>query len=102
MTDSSLELKPYLMFQAELQGVEVSPERTLLMLEVKKVLPATQGDGAGNVPSLLAQDEDGESSTPQSRTEMALLRPGERKALAKAELMVPAAVPLMDDGVLDS
>jgi len=100
LMDSSLDLKPYLMFNSELQGLEISPERTLMMLEVKKVLSVAEGDREKNAPSLL---ERGERPTGLlTRTEMVLLHPGERTVLARAELRLPQALPLMDDGILES
>ncbi|HTV07386.1 MAG TPA: hypothetical protein VME86_18590 [Acidobacteriaceae bacterium] len=100
LTDSSLELKPYLVFETDLQGVEISPRRRLMMLEVKKVTPVAAGDGGGNVPSLLGADET--KPVEQTRTEMVLLHPGERTVLARAELRIPRSVPLMDDGVVET
>ena len=97
LTDSSLELRPYLKFDTELQGVEVSPGRTMLMLEVEKFLES-QG-GGDDAPSLLLPAEHHER---QRRTEMMLLRPGERTVLAKAELRLPIAVPLMEGGIAET
>lgn len=102
LTDSTLDLKPYLMFQTDLQGVEVSPGRTLLMLELKKVLPGAEGDGAEDAPSLRAPGEGQPRESGATLTQMVLLRPGERKALATGPLRVPRAVPLLEDGVLET
>jgi hypothetical protein len=101
LTDRGLELRPYLKFDTDLEGVEVSPGRGLLMLEVKKYLPAKKG----------AAEENGDSSLPPSliapegvrrfRTEMALIRPGEREVLGEAEFLNPANVPLLENGILN-
>ena len=101
LTDSSLDLRPYLMFQTELQGVEVSPARTMLLLELKKVLPKAAGGGERKAPSLLGPGEaDAQQQEQQTRTEMVLLRPGERTALGRAEFRTMRAVPLLEDGVV--
>ena len=100
-TDSSLALKPYLDFETELQGVQVSPARGLLMLEVKRALPAkTEENGEGNgsaAPSLLGPSEGAQHEV----TEMVLVRPGERKGLAGAKMLNPGTVPLLENGLLD-
>ncbi|MFZ0662965.1 MAG: hypothetical protein WAM66_09760 [Acidobacteriaceae bacterium] len=101
LTDGTLQLRPYLTFDTALQGVEVSPERGLLMLEVKKVLASekneVEGDGASRLPPSLVAP----GGVRQERTQMVLVRPGERDALAKAEFLTPAYVPLLENGVLD-
>ena len=102
LTDRTLQLRPYLTFDTDLQGVEVSPGRGLLMLEVKKYLPPkkneAEGDGATNPPpSLLGAP----TETQRARTQMVLVRPGDRKGLGQAEFLNPADVPLVENGLLD-
>lgn len=101
LTDRSLELQPYLKFDTALQGVEVSPGRNLLMLEVKRYLPAAagaeEGDGGSHPPPSLTAPE----GVRRYRTHMALVRPGERKVLGQAEFLNPAYVPLLEDGIVD-
>ena len=102
LTDHTLELRPYLTFDTDLEGVEVSPGRGLLMLEVKQYLPPkkneTEGDGStGAPPSLLGTP--GEAR--RVRTQMVLVRPGEHEAMGHAEFLNPADVPLLNDGLLD-
>ncbi|MGH9587206.1 MAG: hypothetical protein ACRD3F_09665 [Acidobacteriaceae bacterium] len=102
LTDRSLQLRPYLTFDTDLEGVEVSPGRGLLMLEMKKYLPANKDEAEGDAsksapPSLLGK----RSQAGRVRTQMVLLRPGERTALASAEFLNPAFVPLLKDGLLD-
>ena len=102
LTDSSLNLRPYLVFQTELEGVEVSPERTMLMLELKKVLPAAAGGDERKAPSLLGPGEaEAQQQEQRTRTEMVLLRPGEHRALGRAEFRTIRAVPLLEDGVVN-
>lgn len=101
LTDSGLELRPYLEFTTDLQGVEVSPGRSLLMLEVKKYLPAThngaEADGESRLPPSLTAPE----GVRRYRTHMVLVRPGERKVLGEAEFLNPARVPLLENGIVD-
>jgi hypothetical protein len=100
-TDRSLVLKPYLDSEAELQWVQVSPARGLLMIEAKKVLPAkTEDDGENNAsgpPSLLGPSNGAQREV----TQMVLLRPGEQKALAGGQIRTPGTVPLLENGLLD-
>lgn len=100
LTDSTLALRPYLMFDTDLQGVQVSPERTMLLLEIKKVsqVPQAEADGSRQVPTLLGGG--GARPIQKVSTEMLLLQPQEHKVLAKAELRTPKPVPLMEDGVV--
>lgn len=95
-TDRTLVLIPYLKFDTEVQAVEVSPSRKLLLIEVKKLLPAAEGGGAA-APSLL-----GDSNARRTRTEMLMVRPGETKALAGAETLNPGYVPLLENGLLET
>jgi len=101
LTDKSLELRPYLKFATSLQGVEVSPGRGLLMVEVKEYLSAptsaAEGDGEARLPPSLNSP----NGVRQFRTQMALVRPGERKVLGQVEFLNPAYVPLLENGVLD-
>ena len=102
LTDSSLNLRPYLMFPTDLEGVEVSPERTMLLLELKKVLPAAKGEVTRRAPSLLGPGEaEAQQQEQRTRTEMVLLRPGEHRALGRAEFQTMRAVPLLEDGVVN-
>jgi len=101
LTDRTLELRPYLTFDTALEGVEVSPGRGLLMLEVKKYLPPekneAEGDGSTSAPPSLLGTQ---SEAQRVRAQMVLVRPGERTVLGHAEFLNPAYVPLLQDGVL--
>ena len=101
LTDNSLELRPYLIFKTDLQGVEVSPGRGMMMLEVKKLLPPEESDSGGDAPSLFQPSLGSPVQVRQRRTEMMLLRPGERAVLAEAEIRDPIPVPLLEDGILE-
>jgi hypothetical protein len=103
LTDSRLELRPYLKFGTELQEVQVSPGRTLMAIEVEKFLaPATgdnnaEGDASkSEPPSLVSPD-----GSRQKRTDVMMLRPGEKTILAEGEIRHPASLPLLEDGALD-
>jgi hypothetical protein len=101
LTNSSLELRPYLNFETQLQGVEVSPGRTMLLLELAGFMPPEENDADENKPSLLPPSPGSPAKVRPRRTDVVLLRPGESKILAKTELRVPVAVPLNEDGVLE-
>lgn len=103
LTDGSLKLRPYLTFATDLEGVEVSPARGLLMLETKKVLPPAKekslgdGDATQGLPPSLVSPE----GVRRSRTQMLLVRPGEREVLGTGEFLTPAYVPLLENGILN-
>lgn len=92
LTDQSLELRPYLEFNSDIQAVQVSPARGLLLIEVKKLLGAKPNT---ETPSLFS-----DSDAQRSRTEILLLKPGERKVLGAGESLNPGYVPLLEDGIL--
>lgn len=96
-TDSTLEFRPYLKLDADVEAVEVSPSRKLLLIEVKKPLPAPEESGAAAPPSLR-----GDGNARQTRTEMLMVRPGTTKVLAGAETLNPGYVPLLEDGLLET
>lgn len=100
LTNSGLELRPYLTFDTDLQAVEISPGRGLMLLEVKKVLPSEGGEGEGDAggaaPSLLAPP-----GIRRTRTELLLLRPGTTTALAHGMVRDPLQVPLLEDGFVN-
>jgi hypothetical protein len=101
LTDSSLELRPYLTFDTDLQGVEVSPKRGLLMLEVKKLVAPSksgaEGDGESQLPPSLVAP----GGVRRFRTQMLLVRPGGRDVLGRSEFLTPAYVPMLENGILD-
>ncbi len=102
LTDSSLELRPYLTFDTDLQAVEVSPERTLMAIEVEKILasPAGEGNSAGDVPALTPPSLVSPGESRQKRTELMLIRPGNRTALGAVEIRNPVSLPMLEDGFL--
>lgn len=95
ITDSSLELRPYLTFDTNLQAIEISPARELMLIETEKILPPEDGEADGS-PTLFPSQE-----VRRKRTEIMLLRPGEKTVLGKGELRTPIDVPLLEDGLLD-
>jgi hypothetical protein len=102
LTDSSLELRPYLTFDTNLQGVEVSPGRTLMVVETQKFLaPGQENDAEGDVPVLTSPSLVAPEEHRQKRTEILLLRPGGKTALAEGEMLHPVTLPLLEDGFLD-
>ena len=97
LTDSNLELHPYLTFDTDLEAIEISPGRKLMLIELKKILvqPAEDVQSPGS-PSLFSSN-----SVRQTRTELMLLRPGERNVLMHGLVRNPMSLPLLDDGYLD-
>ncbi len=101
LTDSSLELRPYLIFDTDLEAIEISPGRELMLIELKKILAPPQGESAGDAQSSAVPSLFSSSSVRQTRTEMLLLRPGERNVLMQGLVRNPMNLPLLDDGYLD-
>lgn len=102
LTDSGLELRPYLTFDTDLEAIEISPGRNLMLIEVKKVLAVAENEPAADgqpqpPPSLIFSRE-----IRQTRTEMLVVRPGERKVLMQGMVRTPTTLPLLDDGYLEA
>jgi len=103
LTNSRLELRPYLTFDGELRAVEISPDRKLMLIEVEKVLPPSETEEP-KAPSLMGtgtSGKDGPAAPRKKRTELVLLRPGEKTVVARSEAQHPVSVPLNDDGFIE-
>lgn len=92
LTDRSLELRPYLSFNTDVEELQISPGRSLMLIELKKLLGVKQD---AEKPSLFS-----DSDVRRSRTEILLLRPGERNVLGVGQSLNPGYVPLLGDGIL--
>jgi hypothetical protein len=92
LTDSSLELKPYLTSEDELRAVQVSPDRTMIALE-------TDDPGAPQP----AQMEGTLGDPPVKKQVKILIVPaGERKAIAASEARSTVVLPLVQGGLLET
>lgn len=104
LTNSRLELHPYLTFDGELGAIEISPDRKLMLIEIEKVLPPSETE-ASDTPSLFGTGsvagKDGPTAPRQKRTELVLLRPGEKTVIARSEAKHPVNMTLNDDGFIE-
>lgn len=108
LTDSKLELHPYLTFDKPLQAVVISPDRQLMLLELQKLIPAPQnatGNATGKGPSLLgtgpAADGAGITVQAQKHVELVMVRPGDKTVIAESESPHIVNLPLNDDGIIE-
>lgn len=122
ITDSKLELRPYLMFDSRLRAVELSPDRTVMLLEIEKIVQPEAGEaspegsssvsqaggrsanGTGAAPSLLGTghgDTTGATVTPQRRTELVLLHPIDKTVIGRSEAKHVVDFPLYNDGFVE-
>ncbi len=89
LTDQSLELAPYLTFDAMLRVVEVSPDRKTTLLEWE-------------IPGQEQHDVLGEEAPAISkRVKVVMLPSGSQNATMTSEAEHPVEIPLVGDGVLD-
>jgi hypothetical protein len=96
LTDSHLELRPYLQFERQLQLVEISPDRNLMVVEVQKLI-APDPDAENGVSSALSL-----SPPPKRRgTDVILLHPGDNSVLAESEARHPVDLALVEDSFLN-
>ena len=96
LTDSHLELRPYLQFDTPLQLVQISPDRNLMVIEVQKIVPPDPN--AQKNPSF--DSFFGPPPKPK-RTRMVLVHPGDNTILAESETRHPVDVPMVEDGYLN-
>jgi hypothetical protein len=97
LTDSHLELRPYLSFDAPLQAVEIAPDRNLMVIEVQKLTPADSGpDSLAGLDSVFGLTV----PTKRKRIELFVLHPGEKTILAETETRSSVDLPLIENGFL--
>jgi len=95
LTDSHLELQPYIQFDAPLQAVEIAPDRNLMVLEVQKFV-ASDPDPA----SLTGSDSIFGPTPRRKRIALMVMHPGERTILAQSETRTSVDLPLVENGFL--
>jgi hypothetical protein len=105
LTDDHLQLRPYLAFDTDMQGVELSRGRKVMLLEIAKA-PPPQGEGKPqNAPSLLGPGASGnnapQEATGRRRTELILMRPDDKTVIATSEVSHEIAPLLTDDGFIE-
>lgn len=106
LTDEHLQLRPYLTFDTDLEGLEVSPDRKLMLLEIAKAAPPQQPKTAPSTgPSLLGSgssaNDDMQDATEKKLTELLLIRPGDKTVVAKSEAQHTVDLPLTDNGFIE-
>jgi hypothetical protein len=101
LTDSRLELRPYLDFDTTLQAVVIAPDRKLMVLEVQKfVTPDAGDDSTGQKPPSLDAPASDKPPVRQKRTRIDMLHPGEHTILAESDARHPIDLPMVEDGFL--
>lgn len=88
LTDASLQLRPYMTFPEGLRQVEVSPDRSLTVLETNlPAKPQTQGfySGPGQMPPVKVR----------------ILPSGSKDPIAESESDRAVMIPLMPDGIVN-
>jgi hypothetical protein len=101
LSNRDLELRPYLSFETNLQLVQITPDRKLMMLEMQKRVPADAAAPDPNLkPSSAGGDFAGEIIRPRPRVDVVMLRPGDRTVVAQSEARRAVDLPLLDDSVL--
>lgn len=103
LTDSRLELRPYLTFDTPLQAIEISPDRKVMLIEVQK-MEAPQTKAPTDETSLFGPDSDDDQGAMQRRkhTELFLVKPGDRTVIAESEATHTVDMALNDDGFLQA
>jgi hypothetical protein len=98
LTDSRLELRPYLNFETPLQLLQISPDRKLMVIEMQKIVASDPGgEKASSLDSFLGPPPPAR----QKRTEIVLLHPGDNTVLAESETRHPVDLPLIENGFLN-
>jgi hypothetical protein len=103
LTDTRLRLRPYLAFDTDLEALEISPDRKVMLLEIAKILPAEGTPQKG--PSLLGPgssgNEEPQEAASRRRTELILMRPDDKTVIARSELPHLVSPPLANDGFVE-
>jgi hypothetical protein len=103
LTNSELELRPYLTFDDELKAIEVSPDRKLMLIQIEKILPAGEESSAPSLASTgVSAKEEGPTPSRQKHIELVLVRPGEKTVIALSEARHPVDMTLNDDGFIET
>lgn len=93
LTDQSLALQPYISSTDPLESVQVSPDRSLIVMEAKS--PKENGSTlASTAPTL------GDAVPEQKPVQIFILRAATRKVIARAETLDAVEVPMLGDGHL--
>jgi hypothetical protein len=103
LTGSDLELRPYVQFADQLEGVSVSPDHKLMTIELEKFEPLpevsdSERDSARKAPTL------GDSPRTQARrkyTQILIVRPHDNKVIARSEAVHYVDMPLLENGFLE-
>jgi hypothetical protein len=105
LTDEHLQLRPYLTFDTDLEALELSPDRKLMLLEIAKAEPAQPKTAPSTGPSLLgpgsSANDDVQDATEKKLTELLLVRPGDKTVVARSEAKHTVDLPLTDDGFIE-
>jgi len=96
LTDSHLELRPYIQFDTPLQAVQIAPDRKLMVLEVQKLLPPDPDPA-----SLTGSDSFFGPAPRRKRVALLVLHPGEHTVLAQSEMRTSVDLPLVENGFLN-
>jgi hypothetical protein len=101
LTDSHLELRPYMRFDTALQALTVAPDHKLMMLEYEKYEPPAAepeaGPATGKAPTL------GDAAPPVrvKSTQILMVRVHENTVIARSETRHAVEIPLMQNGFLE-
>jgi hypothetical protein len=95
ITDTSLELRPYIQSETPLESIQISPDRKLIVMEVesKKQKPETV---ASTAPTL------GELDPPAKPVQIYVLHADTRSVIARSETLNPVEIPMMGEGRLQA
>lgn len=105
LTDESLALQPYLHFDTDLQIVNLSPDRNLLMIELARVREQDANAGEDNPPRsapTLGGDAPKPAKAQEKWTQVLMFRASDKTLLAESETRRPVGVPLLSNGFLEA
>lgn len=101
LTDSNLELRPYLRFDTPLQAVQIAPDRQLMVIELQKLIAPDSNSDSNAEQASTFDSFFGPTPARQKRTQVIVLHPGDNTVLAQSEARRAVDLPLVENGFLD-
>jgi hypothetical protein len=100
LTDSHLELRPYMQFNTNLQSIEIAPDHNLMAVEFEKFDRPAADDDAQTKPKPTLDDDLLGTQPRRKSTQILIVRPMDLTVVARSEAHHAVSVPLLNTGMI--